>query len=40
MGEIIYSLTIGGLLVMVGIVLLVVLGREEKQVMRERENKK
>ena len=40
MGEIIYSLTIGGLLVMVGIVLLVVLGREEKQVMRERETKK
>ena len=40
MGEILYSLAVGGLLAGVGVVLLVVLGREEKQVMKERENKK
>lgn len=40
MGEIIYSCFIGGLLAFSGVVLLVVLHREEKKLQNEREEKK
>ena len=40
MGEILYSLTIGALLVISGIMMLIVLGHEERQVIKEREGKK
>lgn len=39
MGEIIYSFAIGGLLILMGILLLAVLHKEEKSLLREKEDK-
>lgn len=40
MGEIIFSICVGGFLVITGVVLIVVLDREEKRYVRDREVKK
>lgn len=40
MGEIIFSICVGGFLVITGVVLIVVLDREEKRCVRDREVKK